>query len=588
MQTGTGPRRRDSTDQHRTRRSGRMLVVLVAVMLLILAAAAVYVLRKTPASAVGTLSTLAPLPPAGAPQTPAPAPDPALVAAESLPGLEPPQAAAHTAPPAEPLFEGWDQPQAVLVLTGEEHGYLEPCGCTAGQVGGLGRRADLVHKLKDERHWPVAAFDVGGLLRDERAQRPQEQIKFETTRAAMREMDYDAQALGQEELRFGADRLFTLFSDEGGSEASRPKIVCANVTLFQERTADYPPDFPPDQFRIVEVGGLTIAVTAIVGEDVWSRVFPGGLTVADTLYAIEPPAQALQRVIPLIQAEQPDLMLLLSHTSPETSRDLAAQFPVFQAVVTTGGPEDGRRETELVGQTLILEVGQKGKAAGVLGIFPKAAEQKLRFQLVELNGKQFEHAPAMSELFAKYVQRLDEQHPALQKSLGAHPSGATFVGAESCRDCHQDAYDIWKGSKHAHAFDSLTKGRPDAEDDATFVARTRDPECITCHATGWDPKSFARYDSAFVDMETTPQLAGSQCENCHGPGSNHVELERALAQAGGDAGADVEQERKALHLDVELARTNLCVQCHDLDNSPKFDTDDTKPFDTFWWAQIAH
>ena len=57
--------------------------------------------------------------------------------------------------------------------------------------------------------------------------------------------------------------------------------------------------------------------------------------------------------------------------------------------------------------------------------------------------------------------------------------------------------------------------------------RTRDPECITCHATGWDPQQFARYDAAFVDMESTPQLAGSQCENCHGPGSTHVELEQA-------------------------------------------------------------
>ena len=178
--------------------------------------------------------------------------------------------------------------------------------------------ADLVHKLKDERHWPVAAFDVGGLLHS--AKRPQEQMKFETTLRAMREMGYDAKALGREELRFGADKLFTLFSDEGGSEASRPRFVCANVTLFQERTADYPADFPPDQFRIVEVGGLKIGVTAIVGEDVWSRVFPGGLTVEDTLYSMEPPSKALQRVIPLMQAAQPDLLLLLSHTSLDGSR----------------------------------------------------------------------------------------------------------------------------------------------------------------------------------------------------------------------------------------------------------------------------
>lgn len=596
MQTGRGLPCSDRTDGLSARRSGRMLIVLVTMLLLVLGAVAGFALLGKPAPRVATISKVAPVSAAGTPASQVPANaelasaglSPATAVAAAPLAQAPPTHAEHAAPAAEPLFEGWEQPQAVLVLTGEQHGYLEPCGCTAGQVGGLGRRADLVHKIKDERHWQVAAFDVGGLLRDERAKRPQEQIKYETTRAAMREMGYDAQALGLEELRLGADKLFEVFSAEGGNETSRPKFVCANVTLFQERTADYPPDFPPDQYRIVEVGGLKIGVTAIIGDDVWARVFPGGLTVLDTLYSLEPPAQALERVIPLIQAEKPDVLLLLSHTSLDSSRNLAAQFPVFDAVVTAGGPEDGRRETELVGETLVLEVGQKGKAAGVLGIFPQDKDRKLRFQLVELNGRQFEHAPSMHELFEKYVGRLNEQHPALQESLGAHPSGATFVGADACRDCHQDAYDVWKKSKHAHAFESLTKGRPDADDDATFVARTRDPECITCHATGWDPKSFARYDSAFVDLETTPQLAGSQCENCHGPGRTHVELEHALAKAGGDAGADVEQERAALHLDLASARTNLCVQCHDLDNSPKFDTEDNKPFDTFWWEQIAH
>ena len=37
--------------------------------------------------------------------------------------------------------------------------------------------------------------------------------------------------------------------------------------------------------------------------------------------------------------------------------------------------------------------------------------------------------------------------------------------------------------------------------------------------------------------------------------------------------------RQQLHLDVELARTNLCIHCHDLDNSPKFDTEEN-PFET--------
>src|SRR5690606_6981112 len=147
------------------------------------------------------------------------------------------------------------------------------------QVGGLGRRADLVRMLKEDKGWPVAGFDIGGVLRDERAKRPQEALKFRTTRSALRLMDYEAQAIGTEELRFGADRLFELHSGELSEDNASPAFICANLTLFQERDETYADSIGiPQQFRIVEVGGLKIGVTAIVGDDAWMNVFPGGLT----------------------------------------------------------------------------------------------------------------------------------------------------------------------------------------------------------------------------------------------------------------------------------------------------------------------
>ena len=36
--------------------------------------------------------------------------------------------------PAEPLFEGWSAPAAAIVLSGEMHGYVEPCGCSLNQL----------------------------------------------------------------------------------------------------------------------------------------------------------------------------------------------------------------------------------------------------------------------------------------------------------------------------------------------------------------------------------------------------------------------------------------------------------------------
>lgn len=544
-------------------RSGRALPIVVVLLIAVLIVIALYVINRD-AGTLGDAGGVA------TDQTESPA-----ESSEALPAVS----------GDGELFDGWSEPAAVLVFSGQQHGYLEPCGCTAGQVGGLARRTDLVRMLRDDKQWPVAAFDNGGVMRDERAKRPQEALKLATTRRAMRLMEYDAQGIGTEELRLGATGLFELFSQEQGEGDTAPPFVCANLTLFEERTDDYSIG-TPEQFRIAEVGGLKVAVTAVAGDDAWMSVFPGGLEITDTLFGFEPPAAALKRVIPLMQAEQPDVMVLLAHSHLDGSRDLAAQFPVFDIVLTAGGPEDGRREPGMVGETLVLEVGQKGKAVGVVGVFPHADDQKLRFQLVELNGKDFKHDRRMHALFEQYVETLNSRHPELQENLGPHPSGAEYVGAEACQKCHADAYEVWEGSMHAHAFESLTTGRPDDADDDILIVRTHDPECITCHATGWDPLLFGRYDSAFVDMESTPKLAGSQCENCHGPGSKHVALEEEFEKEGGDPGPSVLRTRFDMQVTLKAARENLCVQCHDLDNSPHFDTDD-RPFDD-WWAEIEH
>ena len=64
----------------------------------------------------------------------------------------------------------------------------------------------------------------------------------------------------------------------------------------------------------------------------------------------------------------------------------------------------------------------------------------------------------------------------------------------------------------------------------------------------------------FASIELTPELANVQCENCHGPGLDHV------------ADQQPEYDKKA---------ANSCTQCHTEQYSPDFQ------YGTFW-AQIAH
>jgi formate-dependent nitrite reductase cytochrome c552 subunit len=189
---------------------------------------------------------------------------------------------------------------------------------------------------------------------------------------------------------------------------------------------------------------------------------------------------------------------------------------------------------------------------------------------------------------------------------GAHPSGHTFVGAAKCGDCHVKAYNKWKTSRHAHATESLITGR---KDEKHPISRIHDPECLACHVTGWQPQEVARYVSGYlsealvtdsgnrtaleagyqaagreerVGPELFERLQGQQCENCHGPGSEHVRLEEmAKRNRGAVAARELEDGRRGMHLSRSHAREHVCIQCHDLDNSPHFEFDE-------YWEKVKH
>ena len=80
-----------------------------------------------------------------------------------------------------------------------------------------------------------------------------------------------------------------------------------------------------------------------------------------------------------------------------------------------------------------------------------------------------------------------------------------YVGWKSCKDCHEEIADGWQKTKHAQAFDHLKK---DGKDNT--------PGCVKCHVVNFEG------DGGFIAEDLTPELAGVQCESCHGPGKAHV------------------------------------------------------------------
>jgi hypothetical protein len=455
-----------------------------------------------------------------------------------------------------PIFVDWPKPDVALVFSGEQNGYLEPCGCAGleNQKGGFRRRFTFMKQLRD-KGWPVAAFDSGS---QEKRTGVQPEIKFDFALRAMTKMDYAAIGLGPEDLRM--DLLSVVINiDQIGS-----RLVSANVGIV-----DFDSGFSK-RFKVVEAGGMKIGVTSVIGKKELAR-----FQNATDLQLVDP-AQALAQVVPEMKAAGCNQMVLLAQAEPDEATELARRFREFQWVVAAHGAEEPPNEAAKIDGTdaHLIEVGHKGMYASVVGLY-KSGQTPFRYQRVPLDHR-FADAADIDQMHVDYQKRLETLGwEGLGVKPNLHPSGRKFAGSKICGDCHLSATDVYEKTPHFHATDTIVKLQP---------PRHFDPECISCHATGWEPQKYFPFDSGYLSLEKTPTMTGNGCENCHGPAARHVAAEQGELSLSKD---EIEKLRAALRLAIVPNEGNkegqvygkvvdMCMQCHDLDNSPDFD------FQKFW------
>lgn len=453
------------------------------------------------------------------------------------------------------IFVDWPKPAAAIVVTGELWGYIEPCGCAGleNQKGGVSRRHTFLRSLA-EQGWPLVPIDVGGQTK---RLGEQAEIKFQKTVEALKTIGYKAVGWGPQDLRLTASVIELAAAIDGQSSP----FVSANVSLAG---IEVPIE---KRYRILAVGKRRIGITSVLVDDLKSAVNNDQIAIAP----VEP---SLAAVVPKLKAGS-DYRILLCYGTPEQSMRLATRFTDFNLIVTAGGADEPTNQAMRVSgtSTQFVEVGHKGMYAVVIGLFDDP-KKPMRYQRVPLDAR-FVDSPEMKALKVAYQQELQIRGWAgLGVAAKSHPRVADdkdprgrFVGSQRCGECHTKAYKSWLETPHAHATDTLVDLKP---------ARQFDPECISCHATGWNPQEYFPYHSGFTSVEATPLLKGNGCENCHGPGAAH-----AAAESGGsDAGLLAK-----LRGDMRVARgtkvDNVCLKCHDIDNSPDFDLET-------YWPQVEH
>jgi hypothetical protein len=463
------------------------------------------------------------------------------------------------------VFVDWRQPppKLVLAITGRQDGYIEPCGCAGldRMKGGMSRRYSFFKELRGGKEssdppWPGApvdalALDVGGIAKGFGRQA---ELKFQIMVEGMRKMGYNGIGLGLADLQLPTEEVLAAVANEPSP------FLSANVGLFEFNDATL------GRTRVVAAGGKRVGLTAVLSKSFQAHLNNPSVKTVD-------PVKALAEVLPELRKKADFLVLLAYATTPE-ARQFARQFPFFDVVVSAGGPAEPPAQAEVLhdvrkGDTRIVEVGEKGMYAVVLGIFDDA-KQPVRYQRVPLDAR-YPLSKVVRMLMVAYQGQL--QTLGLE-GLGIHPlpypaaeSNGRFVGTDECKKCHEESYRVWKKTPHSHAYDTLVnKADP---------PRNYDPECLSCHVVGWNPSKYFPYVSGYLNLQKTPKLINVGCEDCHGPGEKHVLAENSNNKLAQDKARRAVIITKAESADPASKKQN-CFVCHDGDNSPDFD------FKTYW------
>ncbi|TWU02460.1 multiheme c-type cytochrome [Stieleria varia] len=452
-------------------------------------------------------------------------------------------------------YQTWEKPDVALFVTGNQHGYIEPCGCTGldKQKGGVARRHTFMTQLRT-KEWDLVPIDAGNQIRRIGQQAA---IKFSWSSKALQVMKYEAVGFGPDDMRINPGDLIASALD-----SPEPIYVAGNLVLLD-------PSLIPSH-KVVEKGKWKIGITTILDADELTAPLSPEVVLNDA-------EKSAKEVLGKLQSEGANFKVMTFFGSEEKAKKLAQQVPGYDLIIVSGGYGEPTYQPQPIenSTTQIILTGNKGMYVGLVSLRENKPFQYARVALTS----EFEDSPEMRGIMKDYQRQLQDVGFA---DLGLkpipHPSGEKFVGSEACGKCHTEAMAVWSGSAHFDATAHIVKP-PEGRGD---VPRHFDPECVSCHVTGWNPENYYPYETGYLSLENSKHLLGNGCENCHGPGGSHSAAEAE--------GSDVSLERKkelrmAMQLPLDKAKEH-CMKCHDLDNSPDFH--DEGAFEDEYWPEVEH
>jgi len=355
-----------------------------------------------------------------------------------------------------------------VFFTGSELSSLRPCGCSGGQLGGLEKRTAIFSRVPASNRLIV---ETGALVQSDREQ---DLIKFRIIFEALRHLGYNVARLTDQDL-----------------------AIAGRLGLLADRQ---------QTFEIIGAADRPAAFA--------KRFTDRGREIIVRIVAVDPgiaPRESTARLIGAVPGASTLDILILQRCDPDFLETLTAQAPGAECIICPSDSDEPQLVSNPGARPLVFTVGRLGRYVCRLDVAVAGppGELVLQFERIPVEEK-LPDDEVLVQLYRQYQQlvkdsNLLEQHPRLPL-----PQDLAFAGSKACQRCHEYEYDRWSTKAHANALASLQR-----------VGSDHDPECVVCHVTGMD------YDGGYVTEVRTPHLKDVGCENCHGPGSEHI---RTLGQ----------------------------------------------------------
>jgi 2',3'-cyclic-nucleotide 2'-phosphodiesterase (5'-nucleotidase family) len=413
-------------------------------------------------------------------------------------------------------------------------------------MGGLTRRVSYAKLFKEKVGGiPVLVVDSGNSLASETnahgVVRPDVRVKDDWILKSFDQFKVDIINVATPDLRYVSERLAKPASDQSALK----RLVSANITSDAGAAGGLQPfivrDVPPRN------SGLKPLRIAFVGLTAKDDAPPRGTKIID-------PIEAARRVVPQAR-KQADVVIVLGYLTAEEAARLAAEVAGIDVIIAGNSQSDAAYFTppQTVGQTLILFTPVETRMLGELRGYrdaPNKVSFRTRFITLDETFPNDEAALQLADAAKEAEEGARSQSKQtlenwLAASRAIKPAGETstaYASSGACAQCHQAQYVRWANTGHAHATDKLPPRWVEFE-----------TSCLNCHATG------QRTEAGQLVMAS---LQGVQCEQCHGPGGEHIK------KPGKGYG----------HIANAQA---LCATCHTQAVSPSFDFQSA-------WAKIKH